>query len=46
MTRIVTTMEMIEHRQAKLFDTVRETMLNNRWQAVRDSSSVRSFGGS
>lgn len=45
MTRVVTTLETIKHRQAKLFATVRETMLNNRWLAVRDVSSVRSFGG-
>ena len=45
MTRIVTTREIIAHRQEKLFETVRETMLNNRWVAVRDSSSSRSFGG-
>ena len=45
MTRIVTTLEIIEHRQAKVFDTVRSTMLDRRWTAVRDDSSVRSFGG-
>ena len=45
MTRIITTLEIIEHRQAKLFDTVRETMLNKHWLAVRDASSARSFGG-
>ena len=45
MTRVVTTLEIIQHRQAKLFDTVRETMRDRDWLAVRDSSSVRSFGG-
>ena len=45
MTRIVTTLETIQHRQEKLFDTVRETMTNRRWLTVRDNSSVRSFGG-
>ena len=45
MTRIVTTMDTIRHRQAKLFDTVRQTMLDKRWLAVRDSSSARSSGG-
>ena len=45
MTRIVTTMEIIQHRQARLLDTVRETMLNKHWLAVRDTSNVRSFGG-
>ena len=45
MTRVVTTLEIIQHRQAKLFDTVRQTMRDRDWQAVRDTSSVRSYGG-
>ena len=35
MTRIVTTLEIIKHRQAKLFDTVRETMRDRDWSAVK-----------
>ena len=45
MTRIITTLEIIQYRQAKLFDTVRQTMRDRDWLAVRDASSVRSFGG-
>ena len=45
MTRIVTTLEIIQHRQAKLFETVRQTMRDKNWLAVRDSSSARSYGG-
>ena len=45
MTRVVTTQEIISHRQDKLFAEVRRTMLDKRWLAVRDSSSARSFGG-
>ena len=45
MTRVVTTLEIIKHRQVKLFDTVRQTMRDRDWLAVRDTSSVRSFGG-
>ena len=45
MTRVVTTLEIIASRQAKLFAAVRRTMLDKRWLAVRDSSSARSFGG-
>ena len=45
MTRIITTLEIIQYRQTKLFNTVRQTMRDRDWLAVRDASSVRSFGG-
>ena len=45
MTRVVTTLEIISHRQDKIFAEVRRTMLDKRWLAARDSSSARSFGG-
>ena len=45
MTRVITTLEIIKFRQAKLFHTVRQTMRDRSWLAVRDTSNVRGFGG-
>ena len=45
MTRLVTNTEIIAHRREKVRSTVYETMTDKRWLAVRDTSSVRSFGG-
>ena len=45
MTRMITDAEILAHRLEKVRGTVYETMTDKRWLAVRDASSVRSFGG-
>ena len=45
MTRLVTDAEIIAHRLEMVRSTVARTMTDKQWLGVRDSSSVRSFGG-
>ena len=45
MTVVVTDAEIIAHRMEKVRRTVARTMTDKQWLGVRDSSSVRSFGG-
>ena len=45
MTKMIMDAEIIAHRMEKVRRTVYRTMVDRQWLAVRDTSSVRSFGG-